>query len=217
MKIYGILCISMLLIYMNSVASNEGMSNQSQLILNVPSGVDFPQESLNLTIQLPNKIKPSDEAKKLQRSIIRRKHDFDSKPFKRISSKSRFVPIMRSFSRKGILTSKTDRRQAENRKVLSVVAARIVIRVYQVLKELDARNSLKTAGIRKQDILDLKELVDENQKDIKMMTYSPTEMHSDLDQIMQKVNKTTGKGSIRITGLQESDDGTTINLFITKE
>ena len=57
----------------------------------------------------------------------------------------------------------------------------------------------------------------ENQKDIKMMTYRPTEMHSDLDQIMQKINKTTGKGSIRITGLQESDDGTTINLFITKE
>ena len=217
MKIYGVVSISMLLICISTVIGNESTNNQSQLILNVPSGVDFARESLNLTIQLPNKIKPSQEAKKLQRSIIRRKHDFDSKPFKRISSKSRFVPIMRNFSRKGILTSKTDKRQAENRKVLSVVAARIVIRVYQVLKELDVRNSLRTAGIRKQDILDLKELVDENQKDIKMMTYSPTEIHSDLDQLLQKVNKTTGKGAIRITGLQESDDGTTINLFITKE
>ena len=75
---------------------------------------------------------------------------------------------------------------------------------------------MRSAGIRKQDILDLKELVDENQKDIKMMTYSPTEMHNDLDQLLQKVNKTTGKGSIKITGLQESDDGTTINLYITK-
>ncbi len=217
MKIYGIVSISMLLICISTVIGNESTTNQSQLILNVPSGVDFARESLNLTIQLPNKIKPSEEAKKLQRSIIRRKHDFDSKPFKRISSKSRFVPIMRNFSRKGILTSKTDKRQAENRRVLSVVAARIVIRVYQVLKELNVRNSLRSAGIRKQDILDLKELVDENQKDIKMMTYSPTEIHSDLDQLLQKVNKTTGKGAIRITGLQESDDGTTINLFITKE
>ncbi|MEE2923261.1 MAG: hypothetical protein VX619_00650 [bacterium] len=217
MKNYGIVSISMLLICISTVIGNESTTNQSQLILNVPSGVDFARESLNLTIQLPNKIKPSEEAKKLQRSIIRRKHDFDSKPFKRISSKSRFVPIMRNFSRKGILTSKTDKRQAENRKVLSVVAARIVIRVYQVLKELNVRNSLRSAGIRKQDILDLKELVDENQKDIKMMTYSPTEIHSDLDQLLQKVNKTTGKGAIRITGLQESDDGTTINLFITKE
>ena len=132
MKIYGIVSISMLLICISTVIGNESTTNQSQLILNVPSGVDFARESLNLTIQLPNKIKPSEEAKKLQRSIIRRKHDFDSKPFKRISSKSRFVPIMRNFSRKGILTSKTDKRQAENRKVLSVVAARIVIRVYQV-------------------------------------------------------------------------------------
>ena len=217
MKVYGLLCIAIFVTYTTNLISKENTSGQSQLILNVPSGLDFAKESLNLTIQLPNKIKPSEEAKKLQRSIIRRKHDFDSKPFKRISSKSRFVPIMRNFSRKGILTSKTDRRQAENRKVLSVVAARIVIRVYQVLKELDVRNSLRSAGIRKQDILDLKELVDENQKDIKMMTYSPTEMHNDLDQLLQKVNKTTGKGSIKITGLQESDDGTTINLYITKE
>ena len=82
------------------------------------------------------------------------------------------------------------------------------------IKELDVRNSLRSAGIRKQDILDLKELIDENQKDIKMMTYSPTEMHNDLDQLLQKVNKTTGKGSIKITGLRESDDGTTINLYI---
>lgn len=192
-------------------------NDQSKLILNIPSGVDFPQESLNLTIQLPNKIQPSAEAKKLQRSIIRRKHDFNSKPFKRISSRSRFVDIMRNFSKKGVLHSKTDRRQAENRNVLAVVAARIVIRVYEVLRELDARNSLKALGIRKQDILDLKELVDENQKDIKMMTYSPTVMHSDLDKIMTKVNKTTGTGTIRITGLQESDDGTTVNLYISKE
>ena len=211
------LLILLSIVFTSKFNSEEINKNESQLILNVPSGVDFPQESLNLTIQLPNKIQPSSEAKKLQRSIFRRKHDFDSKPFKRISTRSRFVEVMRGFSKKGILNSKTDRRQAQNRKVLAVVAARIVIRVYKVLKELDARNSLKKMGIRKQDILDLKELVDENQQDIKMMTYSPTVMHSDLDKIMAKVNKTTGTGTIRVTGLQESDDGTTINLYISKE
>ena len=125
--------------------------------------------------------------------------------------------LCETFHAKGYSLQKQINAKLKTAGFLSVVAARIVIRVYQVLKELNVRNSLRSAGIRKQDILDLKELVDENQKDIKMMTYSPTEIHSDLDQLLQKVNKTTGKGAIRITGLQESDDGTTINLFITKE
>ena len=198
--------------------SSWAQDNQAQnLILNVPSGLDYPREALNLTIQLPNKIQPSPEAKKLSRTVIRKRPSFDSEPIKKISPKSRFRRIMGKFARKGLITSKTDKIAMANPRITRVRAARIVIRAFDAVLFFDERNELKRLGIRKADILDLKELIDEFQKKIKMFTFNPTQMHTELDRIMEKVNKTQGKGIIRITGLQESDDGTTINLFITKQ
>jgi len=189
----------------------------SRLILNIPSNVDFPSERLNLTIQLPNKIEPTEEAKKLSRKVIKKKFDYESRPIKEISRKSRYNSIMANFARKGLLNSALDRRSSRYNRLTKIQAARILIRVYQAFLYLDERNELRTHNIVKEDILDMKELVDEFQRHLKMFTFNPTLMHQELDRIAIKVNKTSGKGTIRITGLQESDDGTTINLYLSKD
>mgnify|MGYP003336370807 FL=1 len=198
-------------------ASNLG--EQPSLILSIPDDTDFPREQLNLSIHLPGKIKPSQEAKELSRSIIKRRFDFVSHPLDEISDKSRFQSIMTRFVRKGILTQTTDKRLATGRAIkgLTVQAARVIIVVYNALLKIEARKELRKFQVKASDIEDLKELVDEFQKELKMFTYTPTEMQTNLDRIMESANKTTGKGTIRITGVSESDDGTLINLYIRKD
>jgi len=197
----------------------ENTQDSPSLILSIPEDTDFPREQLNLTIHLPGKIKPSREAKELSRKIIKKRYDFDSHPFEKVSTKSRFRSIMSRFARKGVLTATTDVRIANSRaiKALTVQAARLVISVYDALLKIEERKELRRFRIRNSDIADLKELVDEFQKEIKMFTYSPTDMHTNLDRILEVTNQTTGKGTIRITGVSESDDGTLINLYIKKE
>ncbi len=194
-------------------------SNDSPLILKLPSDLDYPRDQLNLSIHLPNKVKPSTEAKELSRKIMRKRFDFNSHPFEKVSRRSRFRSIAARFARKGILKSSTDLRSVRdsNFQLLTVQAARIVLKIYEGLRFLNERQELKVHGIRNQDINDLKELVDEFQKEIKMFTYQPTRMRKELDQILDIVNKTSGKGTIRVTGIEESDDGTLINLYISRE
>lgn len=191
----------------------------SNLILNLPNNIDYPEESMRLTIQLPNKIQPSKEAKELEnRKTIGKKFDFDSNPFKRISSKSRYREIMQGMISKGLIPSSYDRRiinSASN--PLIEPAARIVIRVYQALLQLEKNSRLRAHNIRPEDLEDMKELIDELQRQIKMFTFQPSEMQKDMDRIKEVVSKASGRGSINITGVKESDDGTTIELEISRE
>ncbi|MBT3784534.1 hypothetical protein HOF92_06125 [bacterium] len=211
-------------IFLAASATNEAKPNSndgesSSLVLSIPEDTDFPREQLNLTIHLPGKIQPSREARDLSRKIIKKRYDFESHPFRKVSSRSRFRSIMSRFARKGVLVTPTDVRQAQSRAIplLTVQAGRLIIQVYKALLKIEGRQELRKFRIRNQDIVDLKEMVDEFQKDIKMFTYNPTTMHSQLDRLLKKANKTTGKGAIRITGVSESDDGTLINLYIKKE
>lgn len=204
------------------VSLTWGVSDSKEapsLVLSIPEDTDFPREQLNLSIHLPGKIKPNQEAKELSRSIIKKRFDFDSHPLDEISDKSRFQSIMTRFVRKGILTQTTDKRLATGKAIkgLTVQAARVVIVVYNALLKIEERKELRKFRVKSSDIEDLKELVDEFQKELKMFTYTPTEMQTNLSRIMETTNKTTGKGSIRITGVSESDDGTLINLYIRKD
>jgi hypothetical protein len=188
-----------------------------QLILNIPGDIDYPRESLSLSIHLPNKIQPSKATQEITKTRTTRRFDFNSNPIEEISPKSRFRPIMANYARKGLFRSQNDARIAQNRYTLKEQAARIVITIYKALLQLDERNELKKHGINVQDIRDMKEMVDEFQIKIKMFTFQPTDMHKDLDRIMEKVSRTHGRGTIKIIGLQESDDGTLVKLEITKE
>lgn len=192
-------------------------SEEKQLILNIPSDIDYPRETLSLSIHLPNKIQPAKAVQEITKSRTTKKFDFKSNPIEEISPKSRFRPIMANFAKKGLFRSQNDARIAQNHYTLKEQAARIVITIYKALLQLDERNELKTHSINTQDIRDMKELVDEFQVKIKMFTQQPTDMHRELDRIMEKVSRTHGKGSIKIIGLEESDDGTLVKLEITKE
>jgi hypothetical protein len=216
------LILVLVMISCNMVSNSQTRTNgnsDASLILQLPSDVDYSRDQLHLSIHLPNKIKPSTEAKALSRKIMRKRFDFDSHPFEMVSKRSRFRSIIAQFARKGVLRSSTDLRSVRDKNIqlLSVQAARIVIKIYEGLRFLRDKQELKTHRIKNQDIKNLKELVDEFQKEIKMFTYEPTLMRKELDQILGTVSKTTGKGSIRVTGIEESDDGTLINLYISRE
>ncbi|MBW7875747.1 MAG: hypothetical protein H3C47_07155 [Candidatus Cloacimonetes bacterium] len=211
---------SLLLLYLfihATMANNTKPENN--LILNLPNTLDYAEESLSLTIHMPHKIQPSAEIKALEtKKVLPRRFDFDSKPFKRISSKSRFRPIMRGLAAKGIITSSYDSRVIHSPSTpLVEPAARIVIRAYQNLLLLEKQSGLRVKNVRPEDIKDMKELIDEFQKQIRMLTFQPTEMQKDMDRILETVSKASGKGTITITGLQESDDGTTLKLEISRE
>lgn len=197
----------------------EDKKPESHLILNLPNSLDYTEEALSLTIHLPNKIEASAEVKALeQKKVLPRRFDYDSAPFKRISSKSRFRSIMRNFEKKGMIPSAYDSMVIHSKATpLTELAARIVIRVYKGMLQLEKGSRLRAQNIRPEDVKDLKELVDELQRQIRMFTYQPTEMQKDLDRIHTTVSKASGKGTITITGLQESDDGTTLKLEINRE
>jgi hypothetical protein len=202
---------------MSLPSADAAENQQGQLILNIPGDVDFPQEALSLTIKLPNKIQPSKEVKKETKKVVRHKIDFDTNPIEEISSRSRFKPIMTRLTRKGLLRTSHDIRTVRNIYTTKEQAARIIITAFDNLMFMEKKQTLKRNDIRVQDIKDLKELVDEFQRQIKMFTYQPTQMHEELDKITKLVSKTEGKGTIRIIGLEESDDGTLLKLEISKQ
>ncbi|PCJ20315.1 MAG: hypothetical protein COB02_04575 [Candidatus Cloacimonadota bacterium] len=198
------------------ISINNSQSN-NRLSLNLPSNFDYAQENLSLTIHLPNKIKPSDEIKQLNRTIIKKKFDFKTNLLRGISKKSRFHKIMRNFAKKGLITSSHDMRMIRARFAQKEHVARIIIRVFKALETIHERKELKRYKIKRVNIEDLKELIDEFQRAIKMYTYHPIDMQQKLDIIQESVLKTSGRGSLFITGITESDDGTVLNIEISKQ
>lgn len=203
--------------YGGDILQVDNSRSKKSISLSLPSNFDYAQENVNLTIHLPNKIQPSEEVKKLNRTIIKKKFDFDTNLLSGISKKSRFHPIMRTFVKKGLIPSTHDQRIIRSRFSQKEHASRIVIRVYKALVKIHALKELKRYKITKADIENLKELVDEFQRGIKMYTYHPIDMQQQLDVIQESVLKTTGRGSIYITGITESDDGTVLNIELSKQ
>lgn len=195
----------------------DNRTSKKSLKLNLPSNFDYAQENVNLTIHLPNKIQPSEEVKRLNRTIIKKKFDFETNLLRGISRKSRFHSIMKVFVKKGLIPSSHDQRMIRSRYSQKEHASRIVIRVYKALMKVHSMKELKRYKITKADITNLKELVDEFQSGIKMYTYHPIDMQQKLDLVQESVLKTTGRGSIFITGISESDDGTVLNIELSKQ
>jgi hypothetical protein len=218
MKIFIISILTMLqLNYCGDILQVDNRHSKKSLSLSLPSNFDYAQENVNLTIHLPNKIQPSEEIKRLNRTIIKKKFDFQTNLLRGISKKSRFHSIMRGLTKKGLIPSSHDQRMIRSRFSQKEHAARIVIRVYKALLKVHSMKELKRYKITKADITDLKELVDEFQRSIKMYTYHPIDMQQKLDLVQESVLKTTGRGSIFITGITESDDGTVLNIELSKQ
>ncbi|MCO4783909.1 MAG: hypothetical protein KC646_16390 [Candidatus Cloacimonetes bacterium] len=205
------------LTYSGDILQVDNRHSKKAMSLSLPSNFDYAQENVNLTIHLPNKIQPSEEVKRLNKTIIKKKFDFETNLLRGVSNKSRFHPIMRRLAKKGLVPSVHDQRMIRSRYSQKEHAARIVIRVYGALLKIHSMKELKRYKITKADIEDLKELVDEFQRSIKMYTYHPIDMQQQLDKVQESVLKTTGRGSIFITGITESDDGTVLNIELSKQ
>ncbi len=189
----------------------------STLTLPFPSSTGVPSERVNLTIKVPPKVEPHKPPSRFKLKPAAWS-SVDFKPFKKVPRKEFVYGTLRSFLRKGLLPDRSSQVYLDRGLDLMTVAVRMTGRLYVRLMDVYQKGALRKVGITVKDLENLQQVIDLLAKPLDTNHYPSIEMARNVDQMLQELRKTSGRGQIRIIEVAEQKDGSTVlKLEIARE
>ncbi|MBI4863980.1 MAG: hypothetical protein HY815_27540 [Candidatus Riflebacteria bacterium] len=183
---------------------------ESVLVLPVPGATDTPRERVNLSIVIPNKSTPVPEPPQRERIKSSAISQVDWSPFKTIPQKRFVFDTLKIFRKKGLVERVFDKDTIDREIDLWATTGQTVTRVYTKLLDIYRRDALKKFGITVSDVERLQRVVDIFSRYFEMYNCPVVEVNKRLDEMVEVLKKTTGRGQIRITSVRENKDGSTL-------
>jgi len=183
---------------------------ESVLVLPVPGATDTPRERLNLSIVIPPKLTPKPEEPQRERIKSSALSVVDWDPFKKIPQKRFVFDSLKILRRKGLVPYRFDRDNIDKEVNLYATGGQTVTRIYDKLLSVHQNEALMRFGLVAGDIERFQRVVDIFSGYFSMSNYSIVDVNKRLDQMVDVLKKSTGRGQIRITGLREGKDGSTL-------
>ena len=180
------------------------------ILLPVPGAGESSREKINLAVTIPARTTPKPEEPARERIRSSALQTVDWSPFKTVPQKKFVYDTLRIFRRKGVLRMLADTESIENETDIFPMAARTVVRTYERLALIHRKEALKRFGIEPTDLERFQRVVDIFAPYFVTYNAPVAEVNKNLDAMIDSLKKTGGRGQIRITGLREQKDGSTL-------
>lgn len=180
------------------------------LLLPVPGANENSRERINLSITIPNKSTPRPEEPARERIKSSALAGVDWHPFKGVPQKKFVFDTLRTFRRKGFVRLIFDQTAIDDEFDSYENIGRVVARTYAFLLDVYRKDALKRFGVIPTDIERFQRVIDLFGPGLAQANFNPVEVNRNLDAMLDYLKKTSGRGQIRITGLREQKDGTTL-------
>jgi hypothetical protein len=183
---------------------------ESVLVLPVPGVSDTPRERLNLSIQIPPKLTPVPESPKRERIKSTALSMVDWQPFKGIPQKRFVFDTLKMLRRKGVVERLFDKDTIDHEIDVYSTTGRTVVRVYEKLLDIYRKDALQKFALTVEEIERFQRVVDIFSSYFRLSNYSTVEVNKRLDEMAGILKTSSGRGQIRITGVREGKDGSTL-------
>ena len=180
------------------------------LLLPVPGANEQSREKINLSISIPAKSTPRPEEPARERIKSSALAGVDWKPFKGVPQKKFVFDTLRIFMRKGFIRLVFDQTAINDEIDMYTHIGRVVARCYARLLDVYRHDALKKFGVVPTDIERLQRVIDLFGPAIEQANFNVPEVNKNLEGMLDQLKRTSGRGQIRITGLREQKDGSTL-------
>ena len=186
------------------------LAHSESILLPVPGANDQSREKINLSITIPAKSTPRPEEPARERIKSSAMSSVDWAPFKGVPQKKFVFETLRIFKRKGFVKFIFDQTVIDDEVEGYAWIGRVVARTYAKLLEVYKHDALRRFGVVPSDIERMQRVVDLFGPAIEQANFTIPEVNKNLDAMIDQLKKTSGRGQIRITGLREQKDGSTL-------
>ena len=180
------------------------------LLLPVPGANEQSREKINLSITIPAKSTPRPEEPARERIKSSALAGIDWSPFKGVPQKKFVFDTLRIFKRKGFIRLVFDKTAVDDEIDMYTHIGRVVARCYAKVLDVYRKDALKRFGVVPTDIERLQRVIDLFNPAVEQANFAIPEVHRNLEAMIEQLKKTSGRGQIRITGLREQKDGSTL-------
>ena len=180
------------------------------LLLPVPGANEQSRERINLSITIPAKSTPRPEEPARERIKSSALAGIDWHPFKGVPQKKFVFETLRIFKRKGFVRFEFDRTAIDDEMDMYTHIGRVVARTYARVLDVYRKDALKRFGVVPSDIERLQRVIDLFGPAMEQASFTAPEVTKNLDAMIDYLKRTSGRGQIRITGLREQKDGSTL-------
>lgn len=208
--IYRILRTALLLALATCVSAYAVRAAQdTTLKLPVADDTGHPHESLRLTIRVPSKVTP--EKPKPRKKLRPTTLDLvDFHPFKGVPEADFVFRTLRTLVRKGVLTDRSSVTVVKFRLDNAEVVSRVVATAYKNLKDLHVKGLLRRAQISIADLENFQKVVQLVSRLLDVQHNRSIEVGRGVEEMLEDLRKTSGKGQIRVLEVTEQQDGSTV-------
>lgn len=186
------------------------LARSESLLLPVPGANDQSRERINLSITIPAKATPRPEEPARERIKSSALSTMDFSPSKPVPQKKFVFETLRIFKRKGLVRYIFDQDSINDELDEYPHIGEVVARTYKKLLEVYRHDALKRFGLVTTDIERMQRVVSLFEVPITEANLTIPEVNRNLDAMIEQLKKTQGRGQIRITGLREQKDGSTL-------
>jgi hypothetical protein len=183
---------------------------ESVVTLPVPGATEQPREKINLSITVPAKATPEPEKPARERIKSSALTSVDWMPFKGIPQRRFVFDTLRIFKRKGLVQFLQDRDMIDNEVDLFSFVGITVVRIYEKIRDVHRKGAIRKFGLVAGDIERFQRVADLFARMFEVRSVPVVEVNKRLDQIIEDLKKTGGRGQIRITSVKEQKDGSTL-------
>lgn len=180
------------------------------LLLPVPGANENSREKINLSITIPNKSTPRPEEPARERIKSSALAGIDWHPFKGVPQKKFVFDTLRILKRKGFIRLVFDSTLVDDELDSYENAGRVIARTYERLLDVYRKDALKRFGVVPTDIERFQRVIDLFGPAMEQANLNIPEVTKNLDSMIDYLKKSSGRGQIRITGLREQKDGSTL-------
>lgn len=185
-------------------------AHADSLLLPVPGATDAPREKINLSITIPSKVTPKPEEPARERIRSTALSSVDWQPFKGVPQRKFVYETLRIFKKKGLVRLGFDQSTIDDESDLWATTGPVIVRTYERIRDVYRKDALKKFGIVPGDLQRFQRVVDIFAQIFERDGVPVAEVNRTLDAAIEELQKTSGRGQIRITGLREQKDGSTL-------
>lgn len=183
---------------------------ESVLTLPVPGDRDLPKEGLALEIRIPPKMVPAPEPAIKERFQSRALEGYDRTPMKDVPRAAFVLETLRTLDKKGAVDRIFDKSIIQNEIKTMEIVSRVVARVYQKLDLIYQNGAMRKYNLVVTDLERFQRVMDLVRPGLLAANFAPEPAMKRLDEMIARLKEITGRGAIRITGVREKEDGSTV-------
>jgi len=193
------------------VGSTIALASGEHLVLPVPDKSGIPKEKITLSIKIPPKIEVEKEIPKLRKGPRSAAWDaYDFKPFRQITRKDFVTKTLQALARKGASGDAVNSIAVWKGCMDEIFVMMTIKRMYTKMVDIHEHRALRKLGITVEEIENFQQVVEIMKGRLSAYGLYQRDINRELEDMIDFLRKTSGKGQLRIVEVKEQEDGSTI-------